>query len=508
MSASRSGKRSKTYDKPLIKSYHSWEIQWDSGGISSMGKAARAVLNPTTPIKWYDRRLISCEIHRIPPTKRGGLEAEKCVCRVMVPTKLARSTAKHDGSSSDDDDSLDASSSDGGDDDDDNTTYGSDGQAMKYHHMDSIGPVGGFVAGRVDGFNIPESYGGGSSTIPLPTMWKTRKQLSLQKLHVVNHYDDKVLIAVGMGHSIKKLKFASEQDAKGFAELVAHLRSGQSKRMKQRKIAALNSLVIQDEDTNVDILVEIVSAWGLMAVDLNGKSDPYVRASFEGKEVHRTKDISNTLEPIYTVKTGSLFLFSTTLRKLFDARDGLKFTVKDYDTVGKNKCLGVAVIPPRILYDANGERMVLPLVPEVGESFAKGGNGCIAIRCRKATEHDKEFMRKLNYGGIGNVGNASPTALESKGGKNALKSLVTLNTKTTADPTAKDIKATIKKHRVRPYPDPERRAETKWMTSAELQEHAFRRSTNWIDAGSGSIGRIYLEVIGCDGLPNLDRAAG
>mmetsp|Transcript_36349 Transcript_36349/g.79135 ORF Transcript_36349/g.79135 Transcript_36349/m.79135 type:complete len:1145 (+) Transcript_36349:145-3579(+) len=515
MSASRSGKKSGAYDikKPLIKSFHSWEVQWDSGGISSMGKAARAVLNPTTPIKWYDRRLITCEIHRIPPTKRGGLEAEKAVVRVMVPTKQGKfSTAKHDGSSSSDDDDSDASSSDDGDDGgDDNTisTYGSDGQATKYHHMDSIGPVGGFVAGRVDGFNRPESYGGGSSTIPLPTMWKTRKQLSLQKIRVVNQFDDKVFIAVGMGHSIKKLKFASEQDAKGFAALIAHLRAGQSQRMKQRKVAAINSLVIQDEDVTVEILVEIVSAWGLMAVDLNGKSDPYVRASFEGKELHRTKDISNTLEPIYTVKTGSLFLFSTTLRKLFDAREGLKFTVKDYDTVGKNETLGVAVIPPRTLYDANGERMVLPLAPEVGEKFAKGGNGFIAIRCRKATEHDRQFMRKLNYGGIDNVGNASPTAaLESKGKMNAFKSLVTLDTKMIADPTGKDIKATIKKHRVRPYPDPERRAETKWMTSAELQEHAFRRSTNWIDAGSGSIGRIYLEIIGCDGLPNLDRVAG
>ena len=504
--------RSKTgscKNKPIVKSFHSWEIQWDSGGISSMGKAARAVLNPTTPIKWYDRRLITCEIHRIPPTKKGGLEAEKCIVRVMVPNKLGRSSAKHDVSSSSDDDSDALSSED--EDDGDNTisTYGIEGQvAVDFHHMDSIGREGGYIAGRVDGFNIPESFGGGSNTLPLPTMWKTRKLLSLDKLHVVNQHDNKVLIAVGIGHSIKKLKFPSMEDAKGFTELITHLRSGQSQRSKQRKIAAINSLVIQDEDITVQFLVEIVSCWGLAALNLNGKSDPYVTASFDGRELHRTKYISSTLEPIYTVKTGSFFIFSTTLRKLFDAREGLRFVVKDYDTLKKNESLGMAIIPPRTLYDGNGERMVLPLVPELGESFAKGGNGFIAIRCREASEQDKEFIKKLSYGGIRNVVDTSPTALESKGGSNALKSLVTPTSKKEIDVTAINNKTMVKKYRVRPYPDPKRKAETKWMTSAEIQEHAFRRSTNWIDAGSGSIGRIYLEIIGCDDLPNLDRTAG
>lgn len=411
-----------------------------------MSKAARAVLNPTTPIKWYDRRLITCEMHRIPPATKGGLEAEKVVIRVMVPTKLATS------SRDDDDDSDDESESDSEGTSDAETldTRGSSsGEPIQWHHFDSIGPMGGLCAGRFEGFELSEFEGGGSSMVPLPTLWKTRKQLNLNKMHVVSHLGDKVLLSVGMGHSIKKVKFESEQDANGFVQLVSHLRSGQRKRMKQRKIAAINSLVISDEDATVNILVEITSCWALPAADMGGTSDPYVRASFEGREVHRTKPVFRTTEPIYTIKTGSLFILSATMRKLFDAREGLKFTVKDYDTVGSNENLGVAIVAPRTLYDANGERMVLPLIPEVGKSFAKGGNGFIAFRCRKATEQDVSFMKKLS-GGLGNVVDTSPSALSSKGTgrKSAFESLVTPVTKKETDHTARGIESIVKKYRV------------------------------------------------------------
>ena len=63
----------------------------------------------------------------------------------------------------------------------------------------------------------------------------------------------------------------------------------------------------------------------------------------------------------------------------------------------------------------------------------------------------------------------------------------------------------LKKYKIRPSADPDRKAETKWMTHAQIQdEAAMKRSKNWIDAGTGDLGRVYLEIIGCDNLPNLD----
>ena len=56
-----------------------------------------------------------------------------------------------------------------------------------------------------------------------------------------------------------------------------------------------------------------------------------------------------------------------------------------------------------------------------------------------------------------------------------------------------------------PFPDPDRDTkDTKFMTSEEIQEEALKDSTNWVQAGSGNIGTLFFELIGCDDLPTMD----
>ena len=62
---------------------------------------------------------------------------------------------------------------------------------------------------------------------------------------------------------------------------------------------------------------------------------------------------------------------------------------------------------------------------------------------------------------------------------------------------------------VKPHPDPSRPPEeTMWMTEDELRSECRGPSTNWIQAGwsdrPDSLGRVYLEVLQCRGLPNTD----
>lgn len=51
-----------------------------------------------------------------------------------------------------------------------------------------------------------------------------------------------------------------------------------------------------------------------------------------------------SLDPIWTVKTGSLCLLSATPEEFFNATSGLNFIVKDYDAASKDDTLGTVNI--------------------------------------------------------------------------------------------------------------------------------------------------------------------
>lgn len=42
------------------------------------------------------------------------------------------------------------------------------------------------------------------------------------------------------------------------------------------------------------------------------------------------------------------------------------------------------------------------------------------------------------------------------------------------------------------------------MTEDEIEFEYLKDSQHWIDSGSGKIGKVFVEILGCDGLPNLD----
>ena len=97
-----------------------------------------------------------------------------------------------------------------------------------------------------------------------------------------------------------------------------------------------------------------------------------------------------SLDPIWTLKTGSLFLLTVESRELF-LSEGLYCLIKDYDTFGQNDALGVVVVPPKLLYNGKGERLEFKILPPPG-SKAKEVQGRFAVRVRRATENDKKFM--------------------------------------------------------------------------------------------------------------------
>lgn len=99
---------------------------------------------------------------------------------------------------------------------------------------------------------------------------------------------------------------------------------------------------------------------------------------------------ARSLDPIWTVKTGSLFLLEIESERLF-IEDGMTFLIKDFDQFGGNETLGLVHVPPKTLYFAKGERMEFKLQPVPGKTNDEVP-GFLAIRCRRATSHDLDFM--------------------------------------------------------------------------------------------------------------------
>jgi hypothetical protein len=127
-----------------------------------------------------------------------------------------------------------------------------------------------------------------------------------------------------------------------------------------------------------------------------------------------------SLNPIWTLQTGSLFIMSIDAKELF-AGDGLFCRVLDYDVLSSDD-LGYFVVPPDLLYKGNGEREVFKLK---APPRSKGEvPGYVAIRCRRATQYDKEFMKEFESSAEAAKADTVSAATTSEGGKSNLKSII------------------------------------------------------------------------------------
>jgi len=155
-----------------------------------------------------------------------------------------------------------------------------------------------------------------------------------------------------------------------------------------------------------------------------------------------------------------------------------------------------------------------------------GGN--LALRIRLASEFDVAFLKSLAENKTKNGMNSAlqTTSLQSAGNtalqpaklitevdENLLTAQSSMKALGNISPIAQESiryafsKNVEKRILVKPYPDPERPKETTWFTEEGLHNECFKPSTDWIQAGqagSTSLGTVYLEVLECRGLPNTD----
>lgn len=247
---------------------------------------------------------------------------------------------------------------------------------------------------------------------------------------------------------------------------------------------------------DLHLLIEIVSAWNIPIADLTS-SDPYVKARIGPRNVHETKPITKTRDPIYTIKHNSVFILDTAKKELTE-NGGMNFKLKDYDMVGANDDLCEVTVPAETLFEATGERLEFQL-----KDPADKDAGWLAIRVREVTEYDREFLKNIKAKGKSGkdflgLQNSYARAMNTVGGGGATGMLKNMMKK-----RVKEVNG-VKKFKIRPSPDPDRKEATEFMSKEEINTEFMKPSKKWLDIGSGGLGKIFVEILGADGLPNKD----
>lgn len=305
--------------------------------------------------------------------------------------------------------------------------------------------------------------------------------------------------------------FRTEEEALDFLQVYRHELYINNEREEHDLEKAVETIGIHDitkiKNEQLDLLVEICGAEDLHPGDLNS-SDPYVVVKFGEKEIHRTKYISKTLNPIWTLRQKAFFLFSVSTKDLFIENDGLDFLVYDFDFQGSHELLGVAKAPASYFYKAKEERLVIPLKPlPVAGRSAGFDKGRLAIRCRRASEKDKEFMQKFDEyckqsQGLLKIPKRREAKVRGEVGSSALQSILERKVKTFLVDGKK-----VYKHKVVPRPDPENTAGTEWLSETDIERICKEPTRHYLHLGSGKTAKIYLEILGCDDLPNLETVS-
>ena len=277
---------------------------------------------------------------------------------------------------------------------------------------------------------------------------------------------------------------------------------------KARSMIPLGQKPKMDGTMPVKLLFEIVSASNLPKADLLS-CDPYIIV-FEGaKEVHRTKYIAKDINPIWTLGNGALFYVETTVEEYFRSSSTFKFVIKDYDAVGANEVLGtVEVSKDAILSKGTGARIEYPVeldkkalgknnkkAPKATGIMMGGNKPTLALRYKHATDDEIQFLKDYQI----NKKSRRKGVYQEESFLDIRPHKVKRMTR-----NHRNGSTGTEEHLVKPFPDPTNPTATTWMTTKELNIEARKPSTSWIESGSGKLGKVWLEVIGCDGLPDLD----
>ena len=289
----------------------------------------------------------------------------------------------------------------------------------------------------------------------------------------------------------------------------------------------------------------------------DGKEEKPPSSPPKPKEVHRTKVIKDDSSPIWTVKTGSLCLLNLEPEQVVHVEVWCIWKLKHH-------LVGTVQLDQETLLKGDGNRKKHSILfqqqedkeedDREGEPISEGNANeetrklvsptkklkskiSLALRYRPATLQDYKFMNDIPE--TTSAPKGSPNSVVQQADdldfKNIThKGILTKKTKTVTSTTTVSttdgvearsttsgtaagsdtdpdgtalvqVQTKKKLYRVWPCPDPDRPKETKFLSKEELQLECNKPSKQWVEAGSGDYGTVFLEILSCDNLPNMVR---
>ena len=218
-------------------------------------------------------------------------------------------------------------------------------------------------------------------------------------------------VQVGHGDEAKvyDVTFQSEHESMAFSAQFNQLRDLESARSKKQAQLYKEKQKAENETFNkgsketnkntsksknhlsVDLLVEIVSATNLPGSNssFGFPRNPFVIVKMGGSEVHRTKALSSTPDPVWSLETGSLFLVQKNPEDFFASTGGITFLISYAHTIATHKVIGQARVGLQQLLSMNGERERFDIVLEK-DVQAPAGFCSLFLRIKQAVKSDIE----------------------------------------------------------------------------------------------------------------------
>ena len=170
----------------------------------------------------------------------------------------------------------------------------------------------------------------------------TRAILDLKNIQIVQVSNKKITLSLRYKAHHKPeercFTFRSVQEATDFHDTIQQEKINEERKEHAQLICAVEEAGMMGKIRNMnafqeeqlDFLIEIVGAENLPVGDVKS-SDPYVVARFGDQILHKTKHVSKSLDPVFTLRKHAFFIWSVNAKDLFVGADGLTLIVYDFD---------------------------------------------------------------------------------------------------------------------------------------------------------------------------------